>query len=110
MFATISPLGIVWPSLVTERRRDDCISSPAAYFYQAPTHAALLLAEHFPTRIMNEVQPGAGRALNRLVTVFLVLWNVGQKMLHIEASDRAFKQNGSHSWQLMPKPNSHILS
>lgn len=54
-----------------------------------------LLAKQLPGRVMDKMQPSAGWAYDGLVTVLLVLWSVGQEMLHIEARDGAFKKNRS---------------
>ena len=56
-----------------------------------PSTGVLLRAKWLARRVVDEVQLAAGRACYRRVTVFLILWHVGQPMLHVQAGARAFE-------------------
>jgi hypothetical protein len=65
------------------------------------TEAALLLAKRLAGPVMDEMQFGTGRADDRRVTVFLVLWHVRQPMLHVQAGAGAFEKNWFHDWRIL---------
>lgn len=52
------------------------------------------VAERLTRRIVEEMHPSARRADYGRVTVSLVVWNVGQPMLHVQAGVRAFEKSG----------------